>query len=316
MPQHIHVHFHEAQSRLPVEVHWHLYPNPGATAKNHDDDDVQHVTIINPPNNQGWNVRPPTPGSPNRGLICADGNAVVGGEPAEAVWAYIFDHLPTTAELATIPTGAVCGQMVGHTGDWIFRHDTLPCLAGPTGITGQLGTEIPGAQHSPVTAGGVPNWLAVWGVKGGMKDVAVHRFKGITSTSTSCGGSAAPTSTGITPIVPMEPHELPPLPSSFLAHFKLSNSKPGTVRLEYSPAASQSHHPIWLSQCARWRLSVEMIEDSLLAQLDGRWTFKDENLHVRWSGILAPEKLKNKLAPMAPVKLLSHGSPVDLEGAQ
>jgi hypothetical protein len=59
-----------------------------------------------------------------------------------------------------------------------------------------------------------------------------------------------------------------------------------------------------------------MIEDSLLAQLDGHWPVKDESPHVRWSGILAPEKRKNKLLPVAPAKLLAHVSPAELEGAQ
>jgi hypothetical protein len=306
MVQHVHVHLHQAPAAL-AEVHWHVYLEP--VEGTHPDKETNNLQIINPPNNQPWNVRPPTPGSSAAGYICADGNALVGGEPADSVWAFIFDHNPLSAEVAIIPPGAVCGRIDSHTGDWVFRHDTPQCTAGPHGMLGQMGTEIPGARHSTT---GVANWLAVWGKKGLQKDVDIHRFLGITSTTTSCGGGSAGIITG-----PMaEPAALPPLPAAFLAHFKDTSSKPKSVRLEYSHAASQSHQPVWLSQCALWRLSVEMIDDSVLAQLDGCWSLKDKSLHARWSGLLAPKQARNKLMPAAPAKVLGQMSPVELEGTQ
>lgn len=304
MAQHIHVHLHEVPQALH-EVHWHLYPVP---ANKNPDKETQNLHIINPANDAPWNVRPPSPGSSSPGYICADGNALVGGEPADSVWAFIFPSNPSSAMLSTIPGGAVCGKIDSHTGDWVFRHDTPQCTAGPHGLPGQMGTEIPGAQHSMM---GVPNWLAVWGKKGTQKDVDVHRFLGITSTTTSCGGSA-----GVISGPMAVPAGLPPLPGAFLAYFKPAARKTASVRLEYSHAASQSHRPVWLSDCARWRLSVEMIEDSVLAQLDGRWPVKDETVHARWSGLLAPKQARNKLLPVAPAKVLGQMSPVELEGTQ
>lgn len=315
MAKHIHIHLYEAQTRRPLEVHWHLYSEPELAKR--PGKEVQNVVIVNPPNDAAWNVRPPTPGSTARGFICADGNAIVGSDPAESVWAFIFDHDPTDAELETIPNGAVCGQMVGHTGDYVFRHDTPPCTAGPHGLLGQLGTEIPGARHSSMTSAGtagVDNWLAIWGKKGPLKDVDVHHFLGITSTTTSCGGGGS--STGIITGPMAEPAGLPPLPGAFLVHFKPAARKTASVRLEYSHTASQSHRPVWLSQCALWRLSVEMIEDSVLAQLDGRWPVKDATVHARWSGLLAPKQARHKLMPVAPAKVLGQMSPVELEGTQ
>src|SRR5438128_1249100 len=103
MAKHIHVHFHDIADGALSEIHWHVYAEPDQEERHKSPDtDTQNLHIINPPNNSPWNVRPPVAGSSSPGYICADGNALVGGEPADSVWAFIFDHLPTFTELMTI----------------------------------------------------------------------------------------------------------------------------------------------------------------------------------------------------------------------
>jgi hypothetical protein len=173
-------------------------------------------------------------------------------------------------------------------------------------LPGQRGTELPDAGHD--NAYGANNWLKVWAVRGtSNQNCAIHFFKGKTSSTTSCGGSAS-----VVVVAGVAASVIPPLPRLILASYKYPGKRKTVVRLTYAPQASQSGAPVWESNDSRWRLTAEKIDQSVVAQLDGRWPVKGEFVQVRWSGLVWPDRKANKLLPLAPEHLLRRAKPVDL----